>query len=314
MKRNRVLISRIVQFLVTLLGVTFVTFALMYLAPGDPASSILKTHEVVVSQETIDATRARLGLDKPFLLQYALWLGHLCIGDLGKSFLSQRPVISELTKALPGTLVVASLAMVFTIVLSISLGVICALKKDTWIDKVLRGVSFVGLSTPNFWLGLMLLYLFGVRLNWIPIGTAEVSFPGALAPALTLAIGMSSKYMRQVRLTMIDESSQNYVVGAQARGIPHWKIVMFHILPNTLLPLITLFGLAFGWLLGGVVIVEVVFAWPGLGNLLIHAIFERDYPLVQGVVLWVTTTYMIVNLVVDISYQYIDPRLKRGES
>ncbi len=299
------------QFIVTLFGITFLTFCLTYLAPGDPVTMLLETADTIVSQETIDETRAQLGLDKPFIVQYANWVVHAAQGDLGMSYSAKKPVVDRMLESLPGTLALAGTALVLTIVYALPAGILSAYNRNKWIDYILRSLSFIGVSMPTFWLGLVLIYIFGLKLGLVPIASSRVTATGVILPAITLAVVVGSKYMRQVRLVILEEMQKDYVIGARARGVSETKILFSHILPNAVLPLITILGVLIGWLLGGVAVVEMVFAWPGLGNMAIYAITMRDYPLILGFVLWVAIAYMCINALVDASYVLLDPRLKR---
>ena len=302
------------QFIVTLFGITFLTFCLTYLAPGDPVTMLLETADTIVSQEMIDETRAQLGLDKPFIVQYANWVVNAAQGDLGMSYSAKKPVVDRMLEALPGTLALSGTALVFTIIYALPAGILSAYNRNKWIDYVLRSLSFIGVSMPSFWLGLVLIYIFGLKLGLVPIASSRITATGVILPAVTLAVVVGSKYMRQVRLVILEEMQKDYVIGARARGVSEMKILFGHILPNAVLPLITILGVLIGWLLGGVAVVEMVFSWPGLGNMAIYAITMRDYPLIEGFVLWVAIAYMCINALVDASYVLLDPRLKRDMS
>lgn len=304
-------VKQLGQFIVTLFGITFLTFCLTYLAPGDPVTMLLETADKIVSQELIDETRAQLGLDKPFIVQYANWVVNAAQGDLGMSYSAKKPVVDRMLDALPGTVMLSGTALVFTLLYALPAGIISALNRNKWIDYLLRTASFVGVSMPTFWLGLVLIYIFGLKLGLVPIASSRVTATGVILPAITLAVVVGSKYMRQVRLVILEEMQKDYVIGARARGVSEVKILFGHILPNAVLPLITILGVLIGWLLGGVAVVEMVFAWPGLGNMAVYAITMRDYPLIEGFVLWVALAYMCINALVDASYILLDPRLKR---
>ena len=243
------------QFIVTLFGITFLTFCLTYLAPGDPATMLLETADSIVSQETIDETRAQLGLDKPFIVQYANWVVNAAQGDLGMSYSAKKPVVDRMLESLPGTLALAGTALVFTIIYALPAGILSAYNRNKWIDYVLRSLSFIGVSMPSFWLGLVLIYIFGLKLGLVPIASSRVTATGVILPAVTLAVVVGSKYMRQVRLVILEEMQKDYVIGARARGVSEMKILFGHILPNAVLPLITILGVVIGWLLGGVAVV-----------------------------------------------------------
>jgi len=302
------------QMLITLLGVSFLTFCLTYIAPGDPAAMVLEAGDHIVSEELLQKTRAEMGLDKPFLVQYANWVGGLLHGDMGISYSAKKPVAEKLAEGFTGTFFLAAVTVVFVLIISLPLGIWSAVRQNEWPDYLVRLCSFVGVSMPNFWLGLMLLYIFGLKLGLFPITSSSVTVKGVVLPALTLAVYQSTKYVRQVRTVILDELHQDYVIGARARGLSEQVILWKHVLPNAILPLITLLGMSIGWLLGGVAVIEIVFSWPGIGNTAVHAIMMRDYPLVEGFVLWIAIVYMGINFLVDMSYAYLDPKLRKGET
>ena len=307
------LLSRIAQIMVVLLGISFITFALVMLSPGDPVRQMLAGNEdIIVSQAEIDALRHELGLDKPFIFQYLDWLGRALQGDFGFSYMVKRPVVDELLQTLPATVLLALASSVFMLAVAIPAGIYSAVKRNSVFDYVVRGLTFVGVSIPNFWMGLMLLWIFGLKLRLLPIVGGRVSLENLILPALTLGIVMAAKYTRQVRAAVLEELNQDYVVGARARGMSESYILWKEVLPNAMLPLITLFGLSFGSLLGGAAVVEIVFSWPGLGYLAVQSIIYRDFQLVQGIVLWIALMYMVINLIVDISYNHLDPRLRKA--
>ena len=308
----KAILMRLAQMVITLLGVSFLTFSLTFIAPGDPVDAILETGDTIVSQETIVRTRHELGLDRPFHEQYLSWLNGVVHGDMGRSYSAKMPVQDKLLQNLPGTLLLAGTAVIMMLLISIPAGVVSALYRNRWPDQVIRVFTFLGVSMPSFWVGLLLLYFFGLKLGMFPIAGGEVSFDRMVLPSLTLAIVLSSKFTRQVRTAVLEELGKDYVTGAKARGIPMRKILWHHILPNACLPLVTLFGTSVGWLLGGVAVVEMVFSWPGLGAMAVRAIMMRDYPLLMGFVLWIATFYMVINLLIDASYYVLNPRLKKG--
>lgn len=304
---------RLGQMVLVLLGISFITFCLVMLAPGDPVRQMIAGNEdVVVSQLEIDALRHELGLDKPFIFQYLDWLGRVLQGNFGFSFMMRKPVADALLDALPATVILALASSVFMLVFSIPLGIYTAVKQNTWSDYLVRGLTFAGVSVPNFWMGLMLLWVFALKFNIFPIIGGEVSIENLILPMTTLGIVMTSKYTRQVRATVLEELRQDYVMGARARGLSESHILWREVLPNALLPLVTLLGLAFGSLLGGAAVVEIVFSWPGLGYTVVQAITYRDFQTVQAIVLWIAFMYMVINLIVDISYNRLDPRLRKA--
>lgn len=304
---------RLGQMVLVLLGISFITFCLVMLAPGDPVRQMIAGNEdIAVSQLEIDALRHELGLDKPFIFQYLDWLGRVLQGNFGFSFMMRKPVADALLDALPATVILALASSVFMLVFSIPLGIYTAVKQNTWSDYLVRGLTFAGVSVPNFWMGLMLLWVFALKFNIFPIIGGEVSIENLILPMTTLGIVMTSKYTRQVRATILEELRQDYVMGARARGLSESHILWREVLPNALLPLVTLLGLAFGSLLGGAAVVEIVFSWPGLGYTVVQAITYRDFQTVQAIVLWIAFMYMLINLIVDISYKRLDPRLRKA--
>lgn len=303
---------RIGEMVLVLLGISFITFCLVMLAPGDPVRQMIAGNEdIVVSQVEIDALRHELGLDKPFLFQYLDWLGRVLHGNFGFSFMMKKPVLDAVLDALPASVILAVASSIFMLVFSIPLGIYTAVKQNTWFDYLVRGFTFAGVSVPNFWMGLMLLWIFALKLGLLPIVGGDITLENLILPMVTLGIVMASKYTRQVRATVLEELHQDYVMGARARGIPESQILWKEVLPNALLPLVTLFGLAFGSLLGGAAVVEIVFSWPGLGFMVVQAITYRDFQTVQAIVLWIAFMYMVINLIVDLSYIHLDPRLRR---
>ena len=268
--------KRFLQILIVLFGISFLTFGLTYLSPGDPAEIMLTECGNLPTPELLEQTRHELGLDQPFLVQYGTWLKGVLTGDMGQSYSFKMPVVQKLVSCFWPTL----------------------------------KMSLIGVSVPSFWLGLILLSIFGVQLRWVNVAGGSTDFKAMVLPALTLALAMSAKYTRQVRSAVLEELHQDYVTGARMRGIKERVILWRHVLPNVMLPLVTLLGLSLGSLLGGTAVVEIIYNWPGMGNMAVKAISCRDYPLVQGYVLWIAILYMCINLLVDLSYTYLDPRLK----
>ena len=306
------ILARVGQIVLVLLGISFITFALVMLAPGDVVRQMIAGNEdIIVSQAEIDALRKELGLDKPFFFQYLDWLGRALQGNLGFSYMVKMPVVEALWEGLPGTVLLSLASLFMMMVVSIPAGIYSAVKRGGIVDNIVRVFTFMGVSMPGFWVGLMLLWIFGLKLDLLPIVGGEISLETLIMPSLTLAIAMASKYTRQVRTAILEELHQDYVVGARARGMTESHILWKEVLPNAMLPLITLLGLSLGNLLGGAAVIEMVFQWPGLGRLAIEAITYRDFQLVQGVVVWIALMYMVINLVVDMSYNHLDPRLRK---
>lgn len=300
----------ILQRIFVLWGISFLTFLLTYLAPGDPAEIMLSAGGQMPSAQLIAQTRIELGLDQPFFIQYGNWLGNLLQGDWGISYSQKVPVLQKLIACMEPTLKLTITSLILMLLISIPAGIAAALHHGKWIDIMIRVLTFLGVSMPSFWLGLILLRVFGVVLHWVPVSGGSDDMRSLILPALTLACAMAAKYTRQVRAAVLHEYSQDYVLGARVRGLSERRILCRHVLPNAMLPLITLLGLSVGSLLGGTVVVEVIFGWPGMGSLAVRAITAHDYPLIQGYVLLVALFYMVVNQVVDVCYTRLNPRLK----
>ncbi len=300
--------------MVVLLAASFLIFSLMRMAPGDPVDLMFGPSQGIdsreqVSQETRDKIRKKLGLDRPFLIQYGMWLKRVVRLDMGYSFRSQQPVFRELLTYLPATMFLALTAFVIEVVVAVVLGVLSALKAGTITDQAIRIGAVCFRAIPGFWLGLLLIYLFAVKLKWISIG-GEISFRQVLIPALTLGIVIAPRAMRVLRANILVEMNQLYMVFGRAKGLKKLRLVYVHALRNALLPTITLFGMSLGGLLSGSAIIEMVFSWPGIGKFLVDAIYARDYPVVQAFVLLATFIVVITNLLVDLSYTILDPRVR----
>lgn len=302
--------KRLLQIVLVALGISFLTFLITYLAPGDPVRTMFAATGIVPSEELVQETRQAMGLNDPVLVQYFRWLAGCLHGDFGTSISSNKPVITLLGNRLWPTLKLSLFSMVLMLLVAVPIGMAQATHKNSIVDYALRGITFFGVSMPNFWVGLLLMMFFCVKLKWLPVVSSSGDFKSLILPSVTLAFAMSAKYTRQVRTAILEELSQDYVIGARARGVAEWKILWLNVFPNSLLPLITMLGLSLGSLLGGTAVVEVIFTYPGLGNLAVSAITSYDYPLIQGYVLWISLIYMLVNLAVDISYNYVDPRMR----
>ncbi|MCQ2500675.1 MAG: ABC transporter permease [Lachnospiraceae bacterium] len=309
MNRKQI-ISRLLQIVIVLIGISFLTFLLTYVSPGDPVRHMLTATGTMPTEELIQSIRSEMGLNDPFFVQYFRWLGNCLRGDFGHSYMLNKPVVTLLLARLWPTLKLTIMSTVLMLLIAVPLGMLSAVYKNSWIDYLVRGITFFGVSLPNFWVGLMLMLVFCVKINLLPVISSGGGFKDMILPSVTLAIAMSAKYTRQVRTAVLDELTSDYVIGAQARGVKFWKILWLNVFPNSLLPLITMLGLSIGSLLGGTSVVEVIFSYPGLGNLAVSAITSCDYYLIQGYVLWVAVIYMVINLVVDLSYNFVDPRMR----
>lgn len=305
-------VRRLLQLIPILLAITFLSYGMMRIAGSDVVEQKMENTGGMVSQEIIDAAREELGLDKPFVVQYFSWLGNLLRGDMGISYVSNKPVFSTFVSKLPATLLLTVVSILLTVVISIPLGIWAAVKQNKATDYVIRTASFIGNSLPNFFVSLLLMYLFAIRLGWFPVISKGISLQSVALPAFTLAIAMSAKYLRQVRATVLDELSKDYVLGAKARGVPFSTTMMKSVMRASLVTIITLLTLSIGSLLGGTAIVESIFMWDGVGKMAVDAINMRDYPIIQAYVMWMAIIYVLVNLITDLSYRYLDPRIRLG--
>ena len=308
---GRYTLRRLIQLIPILIGITFLSFAMMRLA-GSDAVTEMYANKGAVSQEVIDLKRAELGLDKPFVTQYFAWLGGMLRGDMGVSYVSGRDVFQTFVSKLPATLLLTALSILLTIVISIPLGVLAAVRHDRITDYCLRFLSFIGNSLPNFFVALLLMQLLAIKLGWLPVISSGTSIRSAMMPTLTLAISMSAKYMRQVRATVLEELNKDYVIGAKARGVRGSVVLWRSVIKSSMLTIVTLLALSIGSLLGGTAIIESIFMWDGVGKLAVDAITMRDYPLIQAYVVWMAVIYVLVNLVTDLLYHALDPRIRLG--
>jgi len=302
----RFVLSRLIQLPAVICVITFIVFLLIHATPGDPAR-LLAGQEV--TQELLASLRTELGLDKPLLLQYTTFLGKLLHGDLGKSWRTKRPVITEIASALPATVQLAISAMCISLVLGVSTGVICAVKQHSWLDNFVRIMLLIGVSMPVFWVGLLLIYLFSVCLKWFP-SSGYGGIKHLILPSLALSTYSTALIARTTRSAMLDALSEDYINTARAKGLHEVIVDYKHALRNALIPIVTVTGINTGILLGGAILCETVFAWPGMGRLLVQGIFTRDVPIIQACVLISSSIFILVNLSVDVLITYIDPRIR----
>jgi peptide/nickel transport system permease protein len=288
-----------------LLAIVF--FMLRTVVPGDPVQTLAGER---ATPEMIAAIRAQWGLDKPLIQQFFIFIGNAARGDLGKSIFSRQPVTERLIAAYPITIRLTFYCFSYTLLLGVFIGVVTAYWHDTWLDNLMRVVSVFGASFPTFWLGLMLILIFAVYLGWFPVAGDMYSFKGLLLPAITLGTGSAAFLARMVRAAMLEVLNSDYIRTARAKGLRENMVVLKHALRNALIPIITVAGFEIGGLLGGAVITENIFSLTGMGDLTINAIANRDYPVIQGTVLAIAFTYLLINLIVDISYAYVDPRIR----
>ena len=306
---TKYILSRLGALVLILLGLSILTFSLTTVLPSDPVMQLIEsmggTHDPVM----IEKMQAKYGLDQPFLVQYTDWLNGILHGDFGESVKYNQPVADVLGRKLPNTIKLACSGFALMLVIALPLGILSAVYHNKFADYAIRFLSFIGISLPSFWVGLMLIWLLSVKLHLLPVSGSE-SWRHLIMPSITLAIGMAATYIRRIRVAMLEQMNELYIVGELSRGVSRMRIIFCHILPNSLLSIVTMLGMSFGGMLGGTMIVETIFGWNGIGKAAVDAISGRDYQLIQGYVLWMGFIYVIVNLVVDISYQYLDPRIR----
>ena len=306
------IIRRGVELLFLLLGISFLVFSSMYIAPGDPATMV---GGPTATESELEAIRDNLGLNDPFLVQYGRYLKNAVQGDFGYSYQSKQPVAEAIAIRFPNTLKLAVASMVVAIIIGVVAGLISALKQNSWLDVSATTFALAGISIPNFWLGALLILVFSVNLQWLPVGglsepfyTTE-GFKQMILPAITLGTSAAAMIARMTRSSVLEVAKADYVRTARAKGVKEHKVVWIHTLKNAMIPVVTVIGVNFGGLLGGTIITEKVFAINGVGRLMIDAIAQRDFPMVQASVLLVATLFVVVNLLVDIIYTFIDPRI-----
>jgi peptide/nickel transport system permease protein len=307
----RYTLGRIVGTVPVLFGVTLVVFLMTWVTPGDPVVAMLGEAAQGISREALDDLRRQLGLDRPLPAQYAAYVGGLVRGDLGVSIRSRRPVLAEIRDRLPATVELALAALAVAVTLGVTLGVWAALNKGTIVDGFAITVALVGVSIPVFWSGFLLMMLFALELGWLP-ASGRGTWRHLVLPALTVGVSSAAFIARITRGAMLETLGQDYVRTARAKGLPPSRVVRVHALRNALLPIVTVVGLQLGGLLGGAVLTETVFAWPGVGRMIVDAIIARDLPLVQGSVLVISLLFIVVNLAVDLSYAAINPKVRYG--
>ncbi len=305
------ILRRILAVVPVLFGVTLAVFSMLFLVPGDPVKMMLA--EFVTNPDQVAQMRAQLHLDEPLAKQYTRFVANAVRGDLGTSIRSRRPVTIEIGENLASTAQLALAAMAVAVGLGIPLGLLAALSRNSWLDVASMGGALLGVSMPSFWLGLLLIFVFSLHLAWFP-ATGGGDLQHLVLPAITLGMIAAAIIARLTRSSMLEVLGQDYVRTARAKGLGGFAVVVRHALKNALIPIITIFGLQFGNLLAGAVIVETVFSRPGLGRLIVGGILNKDFPLVQGVVLFVATVYVLINVLVDVAYAYADPRIRLGRA
>lgn len=305
----RLIVRKFLEVVLFLLFITFISFLFIRLAPGDPALTILNVDELSVSQEQIEALREEMGFNDPLLVQYGHWLGRFLQLDFGNSYATGEPAFELITDSLPATLELTLGSLAVMIMLTLPLASLSALYRDSWLDKLSRSLSVIGAAVPSFWLGLILIDLFAVQLGWLPtMGRSGLS--SMILPSLTLGLAISSVYLRLLRSSLLDSLGEEFIVSGRARGIPEWRIFWTYAFRHSLPPVITVFGVSLGSLIGGVVVIEVLFAYPGIGKLIVDSIRQRDYPVIQGYILVMAVTVFAVNTGVDLLNLYLKPELR----
>ena len=307
---HRYLIRRLLLTIPVLLGVATLVFSLIHFIPGDPAQAMLGEG---AAPEDVAQLRTRLGLDRPLIVQYGSFLKGLARGDLGVSLRNDQPVLQQILDRMPATAELAFASMAVAVLIALPLGIIAAVWRGTAIDYGAMTLSLVGLSVPNFWLGPLLAIVFAVELGWLPVG-GRGTLAHLVLPSVTLGAALAAILARMTRASLLEELREPYVLAARAKGVSRTRAVLHHALRNSLIPIVTILGLQFGAVLTGAVITETIFAWPGIGRLLIQSISFRDYPTVQGCVLLIAVTYVGVNLVTDLTYGFLDPRIRVDRS
>lgn len=300
------------QLIPALLLVSVVSFSIIYFAPGDPAETLCTGPDGNANPKSVEEFRIKMGLDKPLHTQYLIWLNNVLHGDLGYSYQSNTPVFDHIKQAFVATFKLSVVSLIISLTISIPLGIISAIKQNSPVDVACMVGASLGVSMPNFWLGLLLMLLFGVYLHWLPVaGYGDGGdLEHILLPAITLGTGSAAITARLMRSSMLEALGQDYIQTARAKGVSERIVIGKHALKNALIPVVTMVGLNFGYLLNGSIVVETIFGWPGIGRLTVDSINMRDYMMVQGCIVFVAILFVVINLLVDISYRYIDPRIR----
>ena len=304
--------KRMLQLIPALFLVSVVSFSIIYFAPGDPAETLCTGPDGNANPKSVEEFRIKMGLDKPLHTQYLIWLNNVLHGDFGYSYQSENPVFDHIKRAFGATFKLSVVSLIISLAISIPLGIISAIKQNSPVDVTCMVGASLGVSMPNFWLGLLLMLLFGVYLHWLPVaGYGDGGdLEHILLPAITLGTGSAAITARLMRSSMLEALGQDYIQTARAKGVSERIVIGKHALKNALIPVVTMVGLNFGYLLNGSIVVETIFGWPGIGRLTIDSINMRDYMMVQGCILFVAILFVVINLLVDISYRYIDPRIR----
>ncbi len=302
-------IKRLISTIPILIGISFLSFLLINLNQSDPAEISLRVNNITVTEEALATAQQELHLDKPFFERYVRWIASSIQGDFGDSFVTKKPVLEELKVALPATLRLVAITLTIILTISITAGVLCALFEGSWFDRLIRGIIFIGAAMPSFWLGLLLMWLLAVQLNLLPTSGMETA-SSVILPALTLSFAYIATYVRLIRNNMVQNKVEQYVQNARIRGLKE-STVTKHIFKNSLQSSITALGMSIPKLIAGTVVVENIFAWPGIGRLCVTAIFNNDYPVIQAYILLMAVLFVLFNLLVDITTTALDPRVRK---
>jgi peptide/nickel transport system permease protein len=306
--------SRLLQLIIMVSVLSFVTFVLMKVTPGDPIRDLLKVDDVVATKADEEKLKKEYGLDEPILSQYGSWLLQVMHFDLGESMITKRPVLEMILARLPATIALSLGGMVVLFLIAIPLGTVGAVYEGRWPDYLSRWFAMLGASIPSFWLGLLLIYLFSLKLNLLPV-MGKGTLAHYVLPSITLGIAMAPMYIRLLRERLIATLQSPYIEAAMARGLRRERILVFHALRGSLIPLLTMFGLSIGSLLGGITVIEMLYSWPGMGELIVSSVKQRDYPVIQGYILIVGFLVVVTNLIVDLLYLVVNPQINhRKES
>ncbi|MFC9711842.1 nickel/cobalt ABC transporter permease [Paenibacillus sp. NPDC056933] len=306
---GRYVIKRMLAIIPVLIGISFLSFVLIHLRTSDPAEVALRVNQVTPTPEMVDAMRETLGLDKPFLTRYVEWIGNSIQGDFGISYVNQQPVGEQIARALPATLKLSAVALVIILTISILIGVLSAIYENRLLDRLMRSLVFIGTAMPSFWIGILLMWLFAVKLNWFPTSGMEQA-SSVILPAVTLSLVFISTYVRLIRNNMVQNKTENYVLYARVRGLKE-RTIIWKVFRNSLQLSITALGMSIPKLIAGTVIVENIYAWPGIGRLCVTAIFNSDFPIIQAYILIMGVMFVVCNLLVDLLNSALDPRIRR---
>ncbi|WP_407357034.1 nickel ABC transporter permease [Methanolobus sp. WCC5] len=302
---------RFLLLIPVLILISAVSFGIIYITPGDAAKNALMSPSGGADERSVEEFRIKHGLDRPIYIQYLTWMGNVVRGDLGYSYMTNESVAGAILRTFRATFQLAILSMLISLIIAIPAGIIAALKHGTIIDDIFRLISLFGVSMPNFWQAYIMIIVFALMLKMLPSsGYVDGSISHMILPAITLGTGYAAVTMRLMRASMLDVLRQDYIRAARAKGLPEYIVISRHALKNSLIPVVTVAGLNFGYLLNGSVIVETIFAWPGLGNLIVSSILNKDFPMIQGCILFIAVIFLLVNFAVDISYAYLNPRIR----